>query len=151
YEDRPIPTDLKARLIRSLVAAGIRRIQIVSFVHPHRVPQMADAEQVVEQLGPPSAGVRFAGLALNRRGVERAVASGLREVDLSSATHGRHSLDNAGMTGEQAVAEAERMVDAAKGSGMRVQMGLQTVFGFRQPGDTPLDQVIKLCASFAAW
>src|SRR5690606_10825711 len=92
-----------------------------------------------------------AGLALNRRGVERAVASGLREVDLSIATHDRHSLDNAGMTVEQAVAEAERMVDAAKGRGMRVQMGLQTVFGFRQPGDTPLDQVIKLCASFAAW
>ena len=151
YEEKAIPTDLKVTMIRRLVAGGLRRLQVASFVHPGRVPQMADAEQVVEQLLPEPEGVTYAGLALNVRGVERAAASGLTTVDLSIATHDRHSMDNANMTVQEAMAEAERMVKLSHEKGLRVQMGLQTVFGFEAPGDTPVERVLSMCSTFARW
>lgn len=148
YEDTYIPTDLKIDIIGDLVRAGLPRIQVASFVHPKRVPQMADAEAVVACL-PDADGVRYSGLALNEHGVERAHAAGLRAVDLSIATWDEHSLENANMTVAEAADEAVRMIDRAKGCGMEVQMGLQTVFGFRSPGDTPVDRIVDLVRRFA--
>ena len=151
YEERSIPTERKLDVIRRLVAAGVRRLQVASFVHPDWVPQMADAEAVVDGLGPAPDGVVYAGLALNLRGVDRAAATGLTCIDLSVATHDRHSMDNANMTVDEALREARRMIDRAREHGMRVQMGLQTVFGFREPGDTTLPRVRSLCEMIAAW
>ena len=151
YESREIPTELKVEVIRRLTAAGLRRLQIASFVHPKWVPQMADAETVSTQLLPPPDGVVYAALALNLKGVERAVAAGFQDVDVSIATHDRHSLDNANMSVAEALREAERMVDYAHEHGLRVQMGLQTVFGFLEPGDTPLDHVLNLCDRMMEW
>lgn len=151
YEEREIPTSLKVEIIRKLTAAGLRRLQVASFVHPRWVPQMADAEKVVEAVLPAPEGVEYAGLALNLRGVERAAAAGLPNVDISIATHERHSLDNANMTVEEAVREAEAMIDHAHALGLRVQMGLQTVFGYEEPGDTPLANVVDLCEMMVQW
>lgn len=147
YEDTFIPTDLKVDIISGLARAGLPRIQVASFVHSKRVPQMADAEAVVARL-PDVDGVRYSGLALNERGVERAHAAGLRAVDLSIATWDEHSLENANMTVAEAAAEAVRMIDRAKGFGMEVQLGLQTVFGFRSPGDTPVARIVDLVRRF---
>lgn len=151
YEEREIPTSLKVEIIRKLTAAGLRRLQVASFIHPRWVPQMADAEKVVEEVLPAPEGVEYAGLALNLRGVERAAATGLANVDISIATHDRHSLDNANMTVDEAVKEAETMVDRAHALGLHVQMGLQTVFGYEEPGDTPLANVIGLCRRMVQW
>jgi hydroxymethylglutaryl-CoA lyase len=146
-EETPIPTDEKVAVIRELVSAGLRRIQVASFVHASRVPQMADAEEVCSRL-PRTDGVLFAGLALNSRGVERARDAGLQAVDLSIATHDRHSLDNTNMTVADAAAGAREMIRIAKASGMQIQIGLQTVFGFERPGDTPLRRVLDLVRRF---
>lgn len=150
YEARPISIDLKVRIIERLIGAGLPRLQVASFVHPERVPQMADAEEVVSRLGV-RGDVVLAGLALNMRGVERAIASGLKHIDLSIATHQAHSLENANMTVDAAVREAERMTKTALDAGMHVQVGLQTVFGYRRPGDTPLHNILSLCELFIAW
>lgn len=79
-EKRIAPTAAKIALIESLIAAGARRIEAVSFVHPRLVPTMADAEAVMHAV-PRVAGVRYAGLALNERGVRRAVDAGVDEVN----------------------------------------------------------------------
>lgn len=147
YEDTRIPTDLKVQIIRGLAEAGLPRIQVTSFVHPEWVPQMADAEDVVAQL-PELDGVRYSGLALNLRGVERANAVGLKAIDLSIATWDEHSLDNANMSVDEAVAQAVIMVERALAFGMEVQIGLQTVFGFKSPGDTPMDRVLEIVGRF---
>src|SRR5690554_413583 len=89
YEETPIPTDLKIEIIRGLAAAGLPRIQVASFVHPRWVPQMADAEEVVAAL-PDQPGVVYSGLVLNRKGLERAIATGLQAVDISIATWDEH-------------------------------------------------------------
>ena len=108
FEAKNIPTELKISLIRNLIRAGIPRIQVTSFVHPRNVPQMADAEQVVAALldGP----CTMTGLALNTKGVERAAASGLKGVDLSIATNEQHGIDNANMSVEEGVLQAEKMI-----------------------------------------
>jgi hydroxymethylglutaryl-CoA lyase len=147
YEEATVSTDDKLRLVGMLIEAGIRRIQVVSFVHPGRVPQMADADALVKRL-PSRDDVVFSGLALNLRGVERAIASGLQMIDLSIATNETHSRDNANMSVSEGVAEAERMVEAASTAGARVQLNLQTVFGFHRPGDTPVDLIVGIARRF---
>jgi hydroxymethylglutaryl-CoA lyase len=72
---RQIPTDLKARYLRSLVAAGFRHIDAVSFVSPKAVPQMADSEAVLKELGPLN-DVEIIGIVVNEKGAERAIATG---------------------------------------------------------------------------
>ena len=71
---RQIPTELKTRYLRALIAAGFRHIDAVSFVSPKAVPQMADSEQVLEQLNVPD-GVEIIGIVVNERGAERAIAT----------------------------------------------------------------------------
>jgi hydroxymethylglutaryl-CoA lyase len=150
FEDQFIPTRVKAEVIEALADAGLRRIQVTSFVHPRKVPQMKDAEEVVDRL-PEREGVTYAGLALNQRGLERLRDAGLEQADLSIATHDRHSRDNAGMSATKAAAEAEEMTQWALARDLSVQMGFQTVFGYEAPGDTPLAQVTALAERFAQY
>src|SRR4051812_37763244 len=72
---RQIPTARKSEYLRGLVAAGFRHIDAVSFVSPKAVPQMADSEDVLKQLGPLD-GVEMIGIVVNRKGAERAIATG---------------------------------------------------------------------------
>jgi hydroxymethylglutaryl-CoA lyase len=148
FEEQFIPTDRKVAAITALADAGVPRIQVTSFVHPKWVPQMRDAEAVCEQL-PERDDVTYAGLALNQKGLERAHAAGLSHVDLSIATHDAHSQDNANMTVDEAVAQAEDMVRFAHAHDLAPQMGFQTVFGYQAPGDTSLDQVVEMSRHFA--
>lgn len=147
FEEKFIPTDLKVETISALADAGVPRIQVTSFVHPKWVPQMKDAEAVCERL-PDRDDVTFAGLALNQKGLERAHAAGLTQVDLSIATHDQHSQDNANMTVDEAVAQAEEMVRYAHENGLDTQMGFQTVFGYQEPGDTPIEKVVDMSSHF---
>ena len=148
FEEKPIPTDLKVEIISKLAEAGLERIQITSFVHPRWVPQMRDAEDVCRRLLPRS-DVAFSGLVLNQKGLERALNTDLQHIDLSIATNERHSLDNTNMTVEAAVEQAKAMIAAAHEADVQVQMGLQTVFGYAAPGDTPLEHVVALAERFA--
>src|SRR3954470_14705838 len=75
-EAQVLSTELKVEFVRRLVAAGLRRIEVASFVNPKRVPQIADAEAVLSMLGPDPAGGRYIGLVLNRKGFDRAHAAG---------------------------------------------------------------------------
>ncbi|MCA0267906.1 MAG: hydroxymethylglutaryl-CoA lyase [Bacteroidetes bacterium] len=148
FETTPIPTPLKIATVRALADAGVPRIQATSFVHPGKVPQMADAEAVLAELDLAGPTV-FSALALNRRGVERAAKAGVRVVDLSIATNPQHARDNVGMTVEQGVAEAEAMLAMCREAGMQAQLGFQTVWGYAEVEDTPLDLVVELARRFA--
>jgi len=71
---RQIPTELKVQYLCALISAGFRNIDAVSFVSPKAVPQMADSEQVLEQLDPPN-DVEIIGIVVNEKGAERAIAT----------------------------------------------------------------------------
>ena len=149
FESTPIPTALKLEVLEGLVTAGVQRIQITSFVHPKWVPQMADAEEIVQHL-PKKPGVIYTGLALNTRGVERAAHAGLTYVDLSISTNNQHSMDNTNMSREAAASQALEMVALAKSHGMQAQMGFQCVFGYTSPGDTPIALILEMADQFAS-
>jgi hydroxymethylglutaryl-CoA lyase len=148
FEETFIPTEHKLAVITALADAGLPRIQVTSFVHPKWVPQMRDAEDICARL-PERDDVVYSGLALNEKGLERAVAAGLDHVDLSIATHDAHSQDNANRSVAEASDQAVRMVETAHEAGLQAQMGFQTVFGYREPGDTPLAQVVSVAERFA--
>ena len=95
-EARTLPTEIKLEIIERLADAGLQHIQVASFVNPSRVPQMADAEELVARL-PEVVGVEYSGLVLNSRGVERAYRSGVKHVEISISASDTHSRKNTGM------------------------------------------------------
>ena len=139
-EKRTVPTGLKAVIVEMLVAAGLREIQIVAFVHPKRVPQMADAEALIRRL-PRNPDVRYTGLALNVRGVERAAACGLETVEVSISASEVQGRRNAGMDRKTALATGREMVRRARELGLSVVAGVQCAFGCVCPGGVPEDHV----------
>lgn len=141
-------TTAKLELLDGLLDAGVRRLQVVSFVHPARVPQMADAEELVSRL-PSRDGVVYSGLALNRRGVERAAAVGLEHVDVSMSVSDAHSLRNAGLDVEEAERRLLENVAAARAAGLTVRGGLQCVFGSVSGEVIPTERIARLAGRLA--
>ena len=142
-EPTPISTDDKVSLIEGLVAAGLKRIQVTSFVHPRLVPQMADAEEVCARL-PKRAGVTYSGLALNLKGVERAQKAGLAQVDISVSANDAHSRRNANRSIEEALAEFKEMAKQARTFGMVVRGGIQCAFGYQNADDVQTETVMAI-------
>ncbi len=138
-----ISTDDKAALIAGLVAAGLRRIQVTSFVHPRLVPQMADAEELCRRL-PQLPGVAYSGLALNLKGVERAEQAGLRHIDISVSASEAHSQRNANRFVADALTGFQEMVQQARAYGMSVRGGIQCAFGYQRPDDVSPETVLDI-------
>jgi len=146
-ENRPIPTEMKLDLIETLVAAGLKSLQITAFVHPDKVPQMADAEKLISKL-PVYAGVEFTGLVLNLNGVNRAQEAGLQTVEVSVSASDIHSRKNAGLSLEQARNLSVEMVTRAKEFGLNVRAGLQCAFGCVYEGLVPVHRVVEMAGAY---
>ncbi len=131
-----LPTDEKLELVARAVAAGARRIEVTSFVNPARVPQMADADELVAAL-PRVDGVRYAGLVMNRRGLERALAGGVDEVDVVVVATDTFCLRNQGVTTSQACETAAALVEEARAAGLRTTVTVAAAFGCPFEGEVP--------------
>ncbi|MCU0555942.1 MAG: hydroxymethylglutaryl-CoA lyase [Desulfobacterales bacterium] len=149
FEQAVIPTELKLEMIHGLIAAGLKNIQVTSFVNPRKVPQMADAEELVRRL-PKGAGVCFSGLVLNRIGLERASRSGLGAVEISVSASDSHSRRNTGMPLAVAVAQGQELVRMAVREGLQVRASVQCAFGCVQEGLVPEERVQDILAAFKA-
>jgi hydroxymethylglutaryl-CoA lyase len=139
-ESRPVPTGLKAVIIEMLAAAGLREIQIAAFVNPRKVPQMADAEELIRRL-PRDPDVRYTALALNVRGVERAADCGLEIVEVSISASDAHGRRNAGMDRESALTAGREMARRARELGLEAVASVQCAFGCVYQGAVPPDHV----------
>lgn len=138
-----IPTEKKLEWIDRLAAAGLRRIQVASFVHPRLVPQMADAEAIFQQLRKRQ-GVVYSALVLNQKGVERAIAAGAEHLAISVSASDTHSQKNTRMTLEEAKTDFRQNVRLARAHGIRVRAGIQCAFGCRYEGAIPAERVLDL-------
>ena len=147
FESKIIPTSLKVEIISGLVAAGLKQIQVTSFVHPQRVPQMADAESLLRAL-PVWENVEFSGLVLNRAGLERARRAGLRQVEISISASDTHSRKNTGMSLDEAFQRGQEMVGLARKNGMHVRAGIQCAFGCVYDGVIPPQRVVDMVRAF---
>ena len=138
-----IPTELKIKWIEQAVEAGVKRIQMSSFVHPKLVPQMADAEAVCAGVTKKE-GVIYSGLVLNVKGVERAIKSGLNHVAISMSASDTHSRKNANKSIKESLVEFAEMARVAKHAGLIVRGGIQCAFGCRYEGEISEQFVINL-------
>ncbi len=138
-----IPTEKKLEYIDMIVAAGIKRIQIASFVHPKLVPQMADAEEVCKKVNRKS-DVIYSGLVLNLKGVERGIASGLDHLACSISASDTHSQKNARLTLKEAKQSFKEMVSLAKSNNISVRGGIQCAFGCRYEGKIEMSHVLDM-------
>lgn len=137
-----LPLSLKLACIGHLVAAGVTRLEVTAFVHPRRVPAMADAEALAARL-PRREGVRYVGLALNDRGLDRCLAAGLDEVHLVSYVSAPFAERNAGTTPAASLAECARLARRAREAGLRVQGSVTTAFGCRYAGPVLAEAVLE--------
>ncbi len=143
-----VSTADKVELIRRAIAAGVRRIEVASFVNPSKVPQMADAEAVVAALGKP-AGVTRIGLVLNQRGAERALAAGVDQLGAVAVASDEFGVRNQGQSSAESVAEAARIIALAKDAGVSAQVTIAAAFGCPFSGAVDPAQVVRMAKALA--
>jgi isopropylmalate/homocitrate/citramalate synthase len=149
-ESQVVPTAAKVEFIRRLVAAGLQRIEVASFVNPKRVPQMADAEAVLAALAEATPAARYIGLILNRKGFERARAAGCTEVGMVIAASETFSLKNQGLSVAEGIDAWLDIAGAAREAGIRAQVTISTAFGCPFEGEVAPSRVLELAAKLAA-
>jgi hydroxymethylglutaryl-CoA lyase len=138
-----IPIEGKRRLIDALVASGLKRIEITSFVSPKWVPQLADAEQLAGSVRPPE-GVTFSALVPNARGLERALAAGLREIAVFLSASETHNKMNVNKTIADTLAVFAEIVPPARAAGVKARAYLSTVWGCPYEGAVDPNKVIDI-------
>ncbi len=143
-ELRVLSTEDKLRLIQALVRAGEKRIEVTSFVSPKWIPQLADAEQLLRQLGR-SPGVIFSALVPNLPGLARAQQAGLEEAAVFLSATETHSKKNINKSIAEALQTSQVVATAAARTGMRVRGYLSTVWGCPYEGEVSVDRVVEIC------
>jgi hydroxymethylglutaryl-CoA lyase len=136
-------TATKVEFIHRLVRAGIKRLEVTSFVNPKKVPQMADAEQVLGALQR-EPGVWYVGLVLNRKGFDRAVAAGCNEIGMAVVASDTFNRRNQGVGTEESIAAWLEIAAAAHAAGVRPQVTVSAAFGCPFEGEVPVSRVIEI-------
>lgn len=150
-ETQAVPTERKLAWIRALAAAGINIIQVGSFVHPAKVPQMADTDNLFRELTAPGAkpaGVILSGLVLNEKGLERGLACGVELFCMGVSASDTHSRKNTGMPAAEATQRIVAMARDAIAAGKTVQVSVQSAFGCGFEGKVPPERVLSLVRTY---
>ena len=141
-QNEDVILDVAARVayIEALAMTGLRRIEAVSFVNPARVPQMANAEAVMAAVPRPE-GVRYSGLVLNQRGLDRAVTAGVDEVNMVVVATDTFSAKNQGMTTAEAIRATALIAGTARAAGLAVTVTVAAAFGCPFEGEVRPERV----------
>src|ERR1700743_2878271 len=142
-------TEQKLVMMSRAIDAGVRRIEVASFVNPKPVPQMADAEAVVAGLEQRD-DVTYIGLVLNKRGALRAIAAGMRELGAVCAASAGFATRNQGQTSDESLAMCTEVVRLARHEGRRAQITISTAFGCPFDGEVDPQRVIDMAKIAAA-
>jgi hydroxymethylglutaryl-CoA lyase len=142
-EPEVIPTSEKVRLIELLGASGLRRIEVTSFVRPDVIPQLADAEEVLEAIRLP-ASVSVGVLIPNERGLQRALVhrDRFQEINGFLSASETHNQKNVGRSVEDSLAGLRRTFARARGEGLRCEGVISTSFGCPYEGHVPVERVL---------
>jgi hydroxymethylglutaryl-CoA lyase len=138
-----LSTAAKVELIGRLVSAGIRRVEVASFVSPTKVPQMADAEQVMAALAP-QPDVTYIGLVLNRKGFDRALAAGCREITMAVFASDTFNRRNQGASTAESIDTWLEVARAARTAGVRAQVTISAAFGCPFEGEIAPARVVEI-------
>ena len=150
-EPEVIATADKIRLIDLLAATGLKRIEVTSFVRPDVIPQLADADEVLDGIARPE-GVSYSVLIPNRRGLDRALERRDRfdETNFFLSASETHNRKNVNRSIEESLAGLEETIPVAREAGLRCEGVISTSFGCPYEGDVPVDRVLGIALRLAA-
>jgi hydroxymethylglutaryl-CoA lyase len=140
-EQTTLPVEVKAEFIARLADAGLRVIEATSFVHPKWVPQLADAEELLDALTRVD-GVRYPVLVPNERGLDRALAMGIREIAIFGSATETFAQRNLNRSVAESISMFEPVVARARSEGLTVRGYVSMCFGDPWEGDVPIEQVV---------
>ncbi|WP_162916807.1 hydroxymethylglutaryl-CoA lyase [Cohaesibacter haloalkalitolerans] len=148
-EKRLFSVEEKLAFLTDLEAAGVRRIQVGSFVHPKWVPQMANTDELFTRLEPRD-GVTYTALVLNGAGLERALAVGVKHLSISVSASETHSQKNTNRSVDEGRAAIRPVIEKALSEGVMVRAGIQSALGCGFEGHIDPDRVCEIARDFAA-
>ncbi|HEX4385245.1 MAG TPA: hydroxymethylglutaryl-CoA lyase [Myxococcales bacterium] len=149
-EGAKVPLAGKQQLIEALAAAGLKRIEIGSFVRPDWIPQLADTDALARSLQPHE-GQRYVALVPNRTGLDRAVAAGVREVAIFMSASETHNQKNTNKSMAQSLAHFGEVVPVAKAKGLFVRAYLSTVWGCPYEGHVDPARALALARTLRGY
>ena len=150
-EKTVVPLEQRIRWVEALFASGIDIIQLGSFVHPEKVPQMADTDALFRHFsesGSKPAHVTLSGLVLNEKGLERGLACGVEMFCMGVSASETHSQRNTGMTPAEALARSLPMAKRALAAGVKVQASVQSAFGCGFEGPIAERKVLDIIKAY---
>ena len=148
-ERQVVPIETREDWIRRTMESGVDIVQVGSFVHPVKVPQMADTDELIRRLvSDKSSPVIIAGLALNERGLERGLECGVEMFCLGASASETHSLKNTGMATMEATGRIIGAAQQAVAAGKKVQVSVQSAFGCGFEGPIPEERVLEMVGAY---
>jgi hydroxymethylglutaryl-CoA lyase len=142
-EATPVSITGKVELAKALLAAGLTRLELTSFVSPRWIPQLADAEELIRAMPPPP-GVSFSALVPNATGLERALAVGIGEIAVFLSASETHNKKNTNKSIATSLHTFEEVVPPARAAGLRVRAYVSTVWGCPYEGEVPVSRSIEI-------
>ena len=142
-EPEILPTEIKKEFITRTINAGIKNIEVTSFVHPKKVPQMADAEKLVESL-PDRDDVTYIGLIMNQRGFERARDCGIDEVGMVIVSTDTYNMKNQNVITQQSIDNWLDIASSAKSAGIRTSVVIACSFGCPYEGEVDPEHIASI-------
>jgi len=148
-EKQVVPLETKETWVRGVLDAGVDIVQVGSFVHPEKVPQMADTDELFRRLVPGKRpGATLSGLVLNEKGLERGLACGVEMFCLGASASDTHSRKNTGMGTDEALRRIVAAAREAAGAGKRVQVSVQSAFGCGFEGPIYEERVLDMVRAY---
>jgi hydroxymethylglutaryl-CoA lyase len=141
--EAPVPTEAKVALINALSGTGVGRIEAVSFVHPKAIPQMADADEVWQQIKR-SDDVRYSALVPNLRGAQRALTAGFHEIEAVVSASDTHNRKNVNRSTAESLDDIAELIAQAHAAGATCQVIVSTAWGCPYEGDVPVQRVVDV-------
>ena len=139
--DKFISTKEKLKFLHGFIDAGIKNIQVTSFVNPRKVPQTSDAENLIKQL-PKLNGIEYSALIFNERGLKRAINSGISKVETSISLSQIYNKKNLGISVDESIKQLREVIQFSLKNNLDIRAGLQCVWGC--PVDGQIDKSIVL-------
>ena len=135
-----VPIKDRVIIVNGLIDAGIKNIQIVSFVNPRKVPQMSEAEDLIGRLSSNN-NIEYSALVFNRKGVERAINSGINKIETSISVSESYNQKNLGLNNLEAIERLENVIRLGIENKLNIRAGLQCVWGTPENREIDLDNI----------
>lgn len=142
-EPEVLSTNSKAKFIELAIDSGIRRLEVASFVHPKKVPQMADAEGLISTL-PQRDDISYIGLVMNERGLDRALATKVHEIGMVIVASDTYNRKNQGVSTAESIDAWYTIAKRAKESGRRATVTISAAFGCPYEGEVSIAHVVDI-------